>query len=42
MDMPDEELIVDSLSLYPDNLCEGNNDVKFHPLVIKHKGVLIM
>lgn len=37
MDMSDEELIIDSASLHPDNLCEENNDVKFHPLVIKHK-----
>ena len=39
MDMPDEELIDDSASLNHENLCEGNNDAKFHSLVIKHKGV---
>jgi len=22
-----------------DHICEGNNDIKFHPLIIKHKGV---
>ena len=22
-----------------DRLCEGNNDTKFHPLIIRHKGV---
>jgi len=24
-----------------DRICEGNNDIKFHPLVIKHNGIFI-
>jgi len=24
----------------PENLCEGNPDAKFHPLILKHQGVL--
>ena len=30
------------LELNPDEdfiLCEGNNDEKFHPLIVKHKGI---
>ena len=35
--MPDEETIGDLVS--PENLCKGNDDAKFHPLVVKHKGI---
>ena len=34
-----DELAEDEVLPEPESLCEGNNDVKFHPLILKHKGV---
>ena len=34
-DEPAEAAVVDE----PENLCEGNPDAKFHPLILKHQGV---
>ena len=34
-----DELAEDEVLPEPESLCEGNNDVKFHPLIFKHKGV---
>ena len=34
-DEPAEAAVVDE----PKNLCEGNPDAKFHPLILKHQGV---
>ena len=33
-----DELVEDQVLPEPESLCEGNNDVKFHPLILKHKG----
>jgi len=34
-----DELAEDEELPEPERMCEGNNDTKFHPLIIKHKGV---
>ena len=34
-----DELGEDPVPAEQDHLCEGNNDIKFHPLIIRHKGV---
>jgi len=35
VDEPAEAAVVDE----PENLCKGNPDTKFHPLILKHQGV---
>ena len=34
-----DELDEDPVPAEQDHLCKGNNDIKFHPLIIRHKGV---
>lgn len=34
-----DELGEDPVPAEQDHLCEGNSDIKFHPLIIRHKGV---
>ena len=34
-----DELAEDEDLPEPEKMCEGNNDIKFHPLIIKHEGI---
>jgi len=38
-DMTDDEPAEATPLDKPENLCEGNPDAKFHPLILKHQGV---
>ena len=38
-DMTDDEPADAAVVVEPENLCEGNPDAKFHPLILKHQGV---